>query len=68
MLFLQLCESKRRGQPGGAAANDQDIDVEGFAMHERTNFIRASEIFVGSYFPSSATIAGTISNKSPTMP
>jgi hypothetical protein len=50
MLFLQLCESKRRGQPSGAAANDQDIDVEGFALHERTNSIRAFVIFVLSWF------------------
>ena len=54
MLFLQLCKSQRCGQPSGAAADDQDVDVEGFALHERTNFIRAFEIFVDfvvSLFP-----------------
>ncbi len=35
VLFLQLREPKRRGQSRGAAADDQDVDVERFALHER---------------------------------
>ena len=30
-LFLQLREPQRRGHPGGPAADDQDVDLEGLA-------------------------------------
>jgi len=51
MLFLQLCESKRRGQPGGAAADNQDVDVESFALHEElTTKVTCFAIFVPSWF------------------
>ena len=66
-------QSQRGGQPRGAAADDQDIDVEVSrctmalilfrGLRELRDFVGP-----GGYFWSSATIAGTISNRSPTMP
>jgi hypothetical protein len=53
LRLLQLREAQCRGKTGGTAADDEDVDVEGFAVYD---------------FSNSAIIAGTTSNKSPTMP
>jgi hypothetical protein len=53
LFLLQLRETQRRAHAGGTAADDEDVDVEGFAVYD---------------FSNSAIIAGTTSNKSPTMP
>jgi hypothetical protein len=55
LFVLQLRQPQRRGEPGRPAANDQDVNLERLSGH-------------GGYFCSSAIIAGTISNRSPTMP
>ena len=34
VLLLQLRQPQRRGHPGGAAADDEDVDVERFARHQ----------------------------------
>ena len=54
LLFLELREPERGRHPGGPAADDQHVDFEGLAL--------------GHYLFSSAIIAGTISNRSPTIP
>ena len=34
LLLLQLRQPQRGRHPGGAAADDQDVDFEGFAVHQ----------------------------------
>ena len=38
LLLLQLRQPQRRRHPGGAAADDQDVDFEGFALHRSFQF------------------------------
>ena len=33
LLFLELRQAQRGRHPGGAAADDQDVDFEGFTIH-----------------------------------
>ena len=56
LLLLQLGQPDRRGQPGRAATDDEHVDLEGLSLQSVQPFAIA------------ATIAGAISNKSPTMP
>ena len=52
-LLLQAGEADGRRQAGRTAADDQDVDLEGFALHQASR---------------AAMIAGTTSKRSPTMP
>jgi hypothetical protein len=49
-----LREPQRGRHPGGPAADDEDVDFEGLAL--------------GHYLFNSIIMAGTISNRSPTIP
>ncbi len=60
---LELRQTQGRRQAGRAAADDQDVYVEGFAFHGALRGTAEPQPL-----PSSAMRAGAISNRSPWMP
>ena len=76
LRLLQLRQPQRRRHAGRPAADDQDVDFEGFAFKtapaasssQSFGQLAVANRYAESYLFSSAIIAGTISNRSPTMP
>ena len=67
--FCSCASRSAADMPGRAAADDQDVDFEGLAsMSLQLRIAGVSGVTWMSYFFSSAIIAGTTSNRSPTMP
>ena len=54
LFLLELRQPERSRHPGGPAADNEHVDFKGLAL--------------GHYLFSSTIIAGTISNRSPTIP
>ena len=61
-LLLELRQAQGRRHARRAAPDDHHIDVEGFTLHLLWHRDGCQPLF------NSATIAGTTSNRSPTMP